>query len=206
MTSATDICNTALTLLGETPNISSIDPPDGSMFAQKCARFYPMARTMVAEARNWSFVRRRKALAPLTDNPSTYPFAYALPAECMRPRVLLPANASPRDEMEGGEDFLVEGRALYTCTENPTLLYSVDEPDITKWSPSAQYALAVRLAAFLSGAIVQDFAQTKGLLQMYALALSESAQVNANVGQTTYHHEPAWITQRGPISSFRERR
>ena len=36
MASAIDICNLSLSHLGESPDIASIDPPEGSSYAKHC--------------------------------------------------------------------------------------------------------------------------------------------------------------------------
>jgi hypothetical protein len=50
MSSVIDICNLALSHIGQAADVSSIDPPENSIEAEYCARFYPMARDTLLEA------------------------------------------------------------------------------------------------------------------------------------------------------------
>lgn len=57
------ICNLALSHLGDTATVVSIKPPDASVQAQLCARFYYVARNSLLEMHAWSFATRRVKLA-----------------------------------------------------------------------------------------------------------------------------------------------
>lgn len=61
--SEVDICNMALSIIGEAPTVTAIDPADGSPHAATCALWYPKAREAVLALRNWSFASQRVALA-----------------------------------------------------------------------------------------------------------------------------------------------
>jgi hypothetical protein len=60
---AVDMCNLALTYIGEAPNITSITPPLDSPHAQVCAAQYGHALAMVTASRHWSFANKRAELA-----------------------------------------------------------------------------------------------------------------------------------------------
>lgn len=60
------LCNRALIAIGEAPNITSIDPPDGSVAAQLAATLINSAIATVLESRHWTFANRRAALAKVT--------------------------------------------------------------------------------------------------------------------------------------------
>jgi hypothetical protein len=91
------ICNLALSHIGDTATVMSIKPPDSSVQAQLCARFYYVARNAVLEMAAWGFATRRVKLAELWgphcnwDDPAcaalpgywhhhTWRFGYALPS------------------------------------------------------------------------------------------------------------------------------
>jgi hypothetical protein len=57
------MCNRALTAIGETPNITSLDPPEGSVHAEKCLLLFDQAAEFVTTARHWSFADERVELA-----------------------------------------------------------------------------------------------------------------------------------------------
>lgn len=100
------ICNLALSHLGDTATVVSIKPPDSSIQAQLCARFYFAARNALLEMAAWGFATRRVALAQVT-NPTlalaqaadptaecgSWRFAYALPSGVINVLAVLPATA-----------------------------------------------------------------------------------------------------------------
>lgn len=104
--SEVDICNLALGHLGDTAAVMSIKPPDSSVQAQLCARFYPIARDALLEMHAWGFATLRVALA-LVDNPTldiavaadptategTWQFAYGVPSDAINLLAVLPAAA-----------------------------------------------------------------------------------------------------------------
>lgn len=56
------LCNRALTVIGEAPNITSLDPPEGSAHAQICATLFEDAVKTVADSRHWTFADNRASL------------------------------------------------------------------------------------------------------------------------------------------------
>jgi hypothetical protein len=79
MPSTVDICNTALSHIGDTANVTSINPADGSAQAGYCARFYPIALNALLEMASWNFSTVRQTLAQVTNPSSTWLYAYAYP-------------------------------------------------------------------------------------------------------------------------------
>ena len=106
------ICNLALSHLGDTAAVASIRPPDSSIQAQLCARFYPMARNSLLEMGQWGFATKRiqPAQVPLptyTDadgntEPGTWRFAYAVPADLVNAIAVLSPDALNDYEMRLG--------------------------------------------------------------------------------------------------------
>jgi hypothetical protein len=115
MASVVDICNTALSHIGDSANVTSIEPPDGSAQAGYCAAFYPVAIAAILETHPWGFATVRSRTAPVwsasvcgTWNPllstwtpgtspsnpdSSWRFAYAYPANVVKMIAVLPEHA-----------------------------------------------------------------------------------------------------------------
>ena len=208
MASVVDICNLALAHLGEIPNISSIDPPEGSAHAEKCERFYPLARDTALEMRNWSFALKRVVLAQVKNDHPSWQFKYSLPADCIRPisvaqpgthvevfAAIYPDRPQPLGR-PAVDDFAVEGAFIYTSREDVELLYLRRISDTTKFPPLFVSAVAWLLASYLAGAITRDMDIKQWCYEMFERDLSLSAQSVANGGQTTNQHTPHWISQR----------
>lgn len=89
---AVDICNLALSYLGDAATVASIDPPDGSAQAQHCARFYPIALNSMLESHQWSFATQRAFLAQSgTMYYNTWLYTYSVPAGATEVISVLPS-------------------------------------------------------------------------------------------------------------------
>lgn len=175
MAGEVDICNTALGHLGDEATVSAISPPDGSVQAGHCARFYPMARDALLEMHTWRFNTQRAVLAvSTTDPPVGWAYAYAVPSLCVKPIAVLMPNSLPDlfspqpalitptgTDTLNAQDYVVEASPvdgtpiLYTNVEEPSLLYSLGVTDTTKFTPLFTMALARLLASYLAGPIIK---------------------------------------------------
>jgi hypothetical protein len=205
MSSAVDICNIALGHLGDSANVSSIDPPEGSAQAEHCARFYPMARDTMLEMHDWGFATRRAALAQISipsATPATaWEYAYAVPSTAAK----LIAILVPETPDSDGEAFDVEtlstgSRVIYTNVEDAILRYVERISDTTKFSPLFVDALGWLLASYLAGPIIKgDSGATTGrecyktFLGQYSLAVGSDTRQRRVVDS----HVPASIRARG---------
>ena len=90
MSSQTDICNYALTLLGQ-PSINSIN--DTGKIATTLKGIFDQERDAEIRANIWKFAKRLDTLPALADAPVTgaYQLQYTLPAGCLR--VLMLGNS-----------------------------------------------------------------------------------------------------------------
>ena len=140
MSSETDICNLALAHFGQDASIDSIDPPDGSAEAEHCARFYPIARDEVLESHTWGFAQYRATLAALTNDREDWGYRYALPAECIKPRIVLTDGYS--SSANEGEPFEREGDSIYTDAQDAVLVYTKRITDTTKFTPMFTSAMS----------------------------------------------------------------
>lgn len=180
MAGEVDICNTALGHLGDDATVASISPPDGSVQAGQCARFYPLVRDALLSLHDWNFSTARAVLAvsPIAP-PIGWAYAYALPSNCKQPIAILMPNSIPDlfslqtniftptgIDTLNAKDFVVETNPidgtglLYTNVEKATLLYSLGVIDTTKFSALFTMALARLLASYLAGPIIKGVTGT----------------------------------------------
>jgi hypothetical protein len=97
------ICNLALSHLGDTATVASIKPPDSSVQAQLCARFYYIARNSLLEMQQWSFATKRVQPAQLTlptftdedgnTNNGPWAYAYAVPGDMLAALAVIDPDA-----------------------------------------------------------------------------------------------------------------
>lgn len=188
MATEVDVANLALSHFGQDASIDSIDPPDGSIEAEHAQRFLPMVRDELLEAHPWRFAKRRATLSALTNDRTDWAYRYALPSDCLKPRVVLPLQYD--DEHDEGMPYDVEGDSLYTDQEQATLAYTARVTDPTKWTPLFTMTMSWRLASYLSGPIVKDpTGRTQAALyqrSVVELGRAMTSDANASVNRATH--------------------
>lgn len=212
MSSEVDICNLALSHLGDEASVTAITPPDGTIQAAHCGRFYPIARGLMLEMHPWPFATKRKVIAQVENpSPDDWAYAYALPTGCLRPlSCLLPGQPERYlggDSDQGSHPYIVEATddgsgVLYTNVETATLRYIANVTDTTKYSPTFVAALARLLAAYLAGPIVkgsEGASVAKAQMQIFAVEFGKAAALSSNVGKRNAYetYTPAAIAARG---------
>jgi hypothetical protein len=215
MASDVDVCNTGLSHLGARAQISSLSPPDGSVEAGYCARFYPIARREMLEAFAWAFATTRVALAEVTNPSTVWAYAYALPSDCIKSLRVLPKttasamyglidlydNLRPGDLIteRGSADFVVEDGVLLTNEFEAVLVYRRDITDASKFSPMFVSALGTLMASYLAGPIIKGLDGAKVGAQWRQAAMNAAAQAaasNANGSSAGSDHVPAHLAVR----------
>ena len=207
MASEVDICNMALSELGDQATVSSIDPPEGSAQAGKCARWYPICLDLMLEAYEWTFARRRESLALLDQTVSTWRYVYARPANCVKAWAVLPPDAlndysvgfpQPNSPYTGMPvDRLIDAGAQYvpqdfaqeidsderpiilTNQENAVLRYTKRITDTTLFTPLFTTAFAKLLASYLAGPIIKGDAGRDAAAKLYAEFMSAVGKASA---------------------------
>ena len=211
--SIVDICNLALSHLGDEAEVTAITPPDGTIQAAHCGRFYPIARDLLLEAHPWTFAVKRAEVAEVTNpSPEDWAYAYALPNHCLRPlSCLYPGQPAAHlgDSDTGSQPYLVEaaeegGAVLYTNVPAATLRYIARVTDTTKFSPGFVVALARLLAAYLAGPILKGktgMEVAAAQMKLFGAEYGAAASLNANVGKRDSYQSwvPGHIAARGGL-------
>lgn len=157
MSSVVDICNIALSRLGDRATVTSIDPPEGSAQADHCRRFYPIALKTILATYNWSFATTRKELARLTAEPIGGGYAFPIPADCVKIIYAYPVDENGnatrqtlhyvRELINGQVCLLAEQKRIW-------IRYITTEVKPEKFSDVFADALAFLLASNLAGTVV----------------------------------------------------
>ena len=201
MASAVDICNLALSHLGDEATVSAISPtPDGSVQAMHCARFYPIARDSLLEMHPWKFALRRVDLSALAVNSYGWAFAYATPKCIKALSVLAPdddTNAKSQPyEMASASDGT---EIILTNLNEAQLLYIAQVTDTTKFSPLFVDALSWLLASYLAGPIIKGdtgMQIARNCYTNFRMAFSLATVSDANQQKADIEHTPDWIGNR----------
>jgi hypothetical protein len=187
MASKVNICNLALSHLGDEGTVSSIDPPEGSAQAEHCAMWYPVARDVMLESHDWWFATRRKTLVlfdPDVVEAHNWSFAYALPNNCLAVRSVTRPGAST---LADSEDFELESRddgsgVVYTNAEEASIRYIVRADDPAKYPGLVTEALSWLLASYLAGPVLKGDAGATAAVkceQVWLNRLNKAAAADA---------------------------
>ena len=153
MASNVDICNLGLSNIGHRANVASISPPEATVEAQGCARFYPIVRDETLEAHNWGFAMTRALLVEVADAaPASWAYAYQIPNGCLRIVSVLMEGATDDGPTE---KYLREGDLILTNVPNATLRYVQRIDDPTKYSAKFIVSMAHRMGAYMAGVIIK---------------------------------------------------
>lgn len=202
MASEVEVCNLALSHLGDRATVASIDPPEGSAQAEHCARYYPIARDSLLEMARPGFATRRAALAALVDVPDAWQFAYTRPADALA--IVAVVAPEQTDDFGDPSPFVCELDAngdgvIYTNVEQAQVRYIARVEDTSRFSPLFVIALSWHLASMLAGPILKGdagAAEGKRCEQMMMGFLARFSASDASQRSVRPVSSPAWIRGR----------
>ncbi|MEA2066017.1 MAG: hypothetical protein U9O65_02785 [Thermotogota bacterium] len=173
-----DICNLALSKLGNYGSVEDIDTPQKP--TEKIFRkWYDVAREKALKELMPNFALSRRLIAQDTTAtpPFGYDYAYKKPEDCLK--VLGIGEIETKKNL-----YSVEGRSIVTnedyTDDGLPIRFIKDITDTTKFSAEFVSALALYLAKQTCMEITQDEVKYK---QLYAELLTEKANVAALSGQ-----------------------
>ena len=207
MASEVDICNLALSRLGDDATVASINPPEGSSQAEHCAQFYSIARNSMLQGHDWNFATRRETLALLTVDSFNWSYAYARPANSLRILSILPQASSPEDD---GVEFELSNATddtelILTNLDVATARFTIVVTDTTKFPPLFIDALGWLLAAHLAGTVIKGDAgraEAKRCYEFWRATQTSAMHQDANEKLIRPVHTPDWIGTRGSVNPF----
>lgn len=152
MSSPVDICNIALSRLGDRATVTSISPSDGSAQADHCARFYPIALKTLLASHRWSFAISRAALAYLGEVPVGEGRMMAVPADCISIIEMVDTQNPGADTHYRCEMY--KGSRIVVCESTDIWIrYLSSSVDSSIFPATFVDALAWLLASYLSGSM-----------------------------------------------------
>tara|TARA_R100000700_G_scaffold40105_1_gene54760 strand:+ start:3001 stop:3591 length:591 start_codon:yes stop_codon:yes gene_type:complete len=195
MASDVDICNSALNMIGAS-NIISLT--EDSRAARVCNQRYEFVRDAVFRAHPWNcLINRVEVAADATAPAFEFEYAHTLPTDPYCLRVLRPQDPD--------SVFKIEGRKLLANSTPFKFIYIARVTDPNEYDQLLIEALAARLAADISYALVNSATLTQSLFAIYDAKLSEARFVDAtegtpdnvvNIDRTSYIEADTFIASR----------
>lgn len=175
MTSETDICNLALTRLGE-PTITSLSA--SSKGAQLGKLHYARTRDALLRSHPWNFSIKRAELSLASATPAfEFDYAFTLPSDCLKViRTRWDADLTQSAE------YRIEGRTLLSNSDTAAIEYIARITNPDQFDDLFVDLLAQRLAAEISMSITDNQALTKNLWEIYQAKLAEARTTDAQEG------------------------
>lgn len=186
MSSVIEICNVALSRLGNSRTINSLT--EQSKEAGVCSLHYEPARDAVLSDFDWNFARKRVALADTGTNPPDWQFAYAYPTDCVRIiSIMVPGMRNPparcRVQYEVGSDNAGTGKLIYTDQDDAWLMYTGLVTDPNMYDAIFRDALAWRMAAEMAMSLTSAPQMGQNAMTMYAQIVRSAGSHSMNESQ-----------------------
>lgn len=210
MASVVEICNMALSRIGNSQRIDSLT--ERSVQAEQCALFYEQTRDMVLRDRQWPFATKFVQLAAVTDNPSPVSaFCYSMPTDCLFARRIVDgimeapyvgawANEYFSLPQRPGIPFrIIQGdstRLIATSVSPAMLEYTARIEDPGLFDPMFVSALAWKLGVELAIPLSKDQSVATSCEQQYQMSLSAAFAQGMNEGLADLMPQSSFITGR----------
>lgn len=200
MQSTVHLYNTALARLGGDNLTLLISPQEQSTIGRICETVFPHVLDLTLAAFAWSFAVRRKILAsPALEkdeaNPD-YPFAFELPADCVKPLRL-----EGRAGVNRFPAHVIEGNTLCCALTPAVLVYVFRARDPKSWPPLFADALAWGLAGELAAAVNNDSQKQQWCYQNHRVSLADAIAVDKR-NQNPRENRSEWTAARFGEGAF----
>lgn len=184
MASAVDVCNDALTLLGDDRIISLTDD---TTQARVMNQLYQPTVDAVLRSYPWRCAIAQAQLARLSSTTPLYGFSYAyqLPTDPKALRVLEVYNSSNVSQRD--HQWAKFGDKIYSDLETVYITY-VAQIVANGFDPLLRQAVAARLAADAAWPLTQNSTLVGNMNQLYAAKLNEARTVDRLEGQGQMLH------------------
>lgn len=203
MASQTDICNSALILLGA-DSINAIT--DQTNAARALNAVWNLERDAELRKHVWKFTIARANLPALATAPNNGPYntQFELPAGCLRVMQVGNSNMDypgvDLSDFRSGptnDDYAIEGGMVLSNLDPPISIRYVQQiTDCTQWDSAFTSAFAARLARVTCFRITQSTNKEKDTEAAYAQAIQDAIKANALETPPTVQGDDTWVATR----------
>ena len=184
MASEVDICNIALSNLGERPITARNDQ---NQRARACDNRFDDVRDLVLRSHVWNCALKREQLTSSATAPVWgYDVAYPKPAKMLR-LISVKENEYP---------FKIEGENIVTNSTSLNILYIEQVTDTAKYDALLIQAIALRLATEIAQDITGKTQLKEALMRKYREVMSEARSADAAEGTPQKIESDLWLESR----------
>lgn len=186
MASVVEICNLALSNIGNSRSINSLN--EASKEADQCSLHYENCRDTVLSDFDWNFATKRVALADTANPPPDWQYAYRYPTDCMRIIEIMPTGmrnppAALRVQYVVGADSDLTGKLIYTDQPTAWLKYVGRVTDVNMYDAIFAEALSWRLASAINMVLTGNADLGTNALQKYQQLILSAGSHSQNESQ-----------------------
>jgi hypothetical protein len=180
------ICNTALSRIGVTTKITSLDNPR-TKEAIELAQVYEEVRDRVLAAAHWPFARKSVRLQQSGETPEKWAYRYEYPNDCLAVRFIFPpigAGRSPQSFRQSLQEIktpyeiaLSEDDSLTLCTDlgpEAVLEYTKRVTNPARFDALFASALAWALAAEVALPLAKTVDYAQNAIKAYDLVVAQA--------------------------------
>lgn len=191
------IANMALAHIGNKAIIANFE--EKSAEAKQLKLWYDPSRLETLETFDWSFARRRAALAEHSDDPpDEWSYRYVMPADCVAFRRIYNPLGDAADpvpyRMELSENG--EERTILTNLEEAYGIYTFDQEAVSLFSWHFVKMLSYAIAGNIAFALTGKRSIKADMIQQFTGLLAAAPAQNANEEQRDLPREAPWIEAR----------
>lgn len=196
MASKTEICNMALSLLGEKSDIQDIDN-EASRQAKVCRLWYTQSRKETLAAFDWNFARHEEALADLGSPPDNWGYRYQYPSGIIKMREIKRIPGTDEIKFEVRSKTISGLEKVILCDVGDAVgIMTLDITTTDMFTPWFTKTMALSLA----GNIAIDLTQNRELRDESVRLWRESVDVagayDAEEGHDDEEVNAPWIDAR----------
>lgn len=199
-TTKLDVCRLALSNLGDTATITSVDPPDDSVQAKLCAQYWKLALNKSLQRHDWDFSIRRTSPTELPTDRTEWLYSYTLPSDYVGVVAVLPKDTTDDSNQNGIRlklKYAVEidndhTRRLYCNEQSVVLRYNALVYDLAQWTDSAIIALGWMLSSMLAPPLIKGVAgmeAARNAIQMSDYQLQQAAGFDTGTTREKYNED-----------------
>jgi hypothetical protein len=195
MPSKVSIWNMALTNVGSSGFVQS--PTEQSAEASHCRVVYDNAVLATLESMDWSFARKKVALADLGTPDDDWLYQYAYPTNCAKARKILTKirNAKPLP-FEIGINSAGTQKVINTDAPDAVLIYTMKVTNEALFNSVFAEVLSWKMALLIAPAIAgNDKKILDSIRGGLAASLSNAHAVDSNEGQEDDPKDASWIDE-----------
>ena len=195
MASKAQICNLALSHLGQTETTIANLTTDTGNTATQCRVHYDIAREFVLADHDWNFAEKSVTLAETGTPSALWTYRYDYPSDCLKFRRIERAS-----KLEKPVPFRVtqgtSGKVIETNIYQAVGVYTMDVTNTSMFTPGFVEALGWYLASALAPALTGDLKKQEMALKVYQATIGAAQTQDAQEQQPDDELDAPWISGR----------